>query len=780
RLGRSLSEAEGRALYERTGGNPLFCEEVLAGGVDRPGSAVTPAGSVLHERLDRLDPAGRELLEIASVAGPIFTAELVAHVAGADPADVASSVAALVAAGLVQHRSDGTLQFRHALVAEAAYDRLDPTRRAELHRAWADTLVEAWPPAADHPAAIAGHLLAARPRSEAAEARRWATRAAVAAADRLAPDDAALWYERALGAVDPRGDDDVERYDLLLALGRARLQGTGTVPAMQAFGEAAEAAGRAGDDVRRLEALVWLTEARYRAPGVQLNEAARLTLAAAIDATPGAPAGLAARAAEQLARVETFRGTSERAHAVAHQALAAARRSGDPEGEAAAARALRWALVGPFGMEEKRQASRRLADGLGPRSHPANWWNAHSWMLLDALEAGDRPLIDAELQSCRRLADRLREPFLSALTVAWQTAVALLEGGYDEAERMIARGLEAADGAGVNAGGLYAQLGYLAWDRGEHAALVELVRGVAEAVPDRSALYRALLAGIYAEQGRSDEANFELDRLAVDGFAHVPRDGDWLTALAWCATACARLDRAELAVSLRGLLAPFRDRGVVAGGRPFLFCGSVAYYTGMLAVTAGDPDAALHDLAMALAFHQRLRARPWVAYTLCEQGGAWLARGAAGDGRRAAAALATAGDEADALGMEALAARAADLARQRPEAHPTLAPQGSGWRVGFSGAPFHLHDCKGLRCLHHLLARPGVPVRATELVSGVLGDPAADPERARVNVTRQLRGAVDRIGEHDRDLHAHLRAAVVTGRECAYRPAGAPPAWRLG
>ena len=43
-------------------------------------------------------------------------------------------------------------------------------------------------------------------------------------------------------------------------------------------------------------------------------------------------------------------------------------------------------------------------------------------------------------------------------------------------------------------------------------------------------------------------------------------------------------------------------------------------------------------------------------------------------------------------------------------------------------------------------------------------------ERARVAVTRAIKYAIDRIGEHDPALAEHLRLAVRTGTFCAYVP----------
>ena len=56
----------------------------------------------------------------------------------------------------------------------------------------------------------------------------------------------------------------------------------------------------------------------------------------------------------------------------------------------------------------------------------------------------------------------------------------------------------------------------------------------------------------------------------------------------------------------------------------------------------------------------------------------------------------------------------------------------------------------------------------------------AESERARVNVTRTLRSALDRISAAAPRAGAHLQASIHTGLECRYDPVpGGPARWRM-
>ena len=144
-----LEERTRRAILRRGEGNPLHLEQLLAylaeEGDDVGIDAVPPSiEAVLASRLDLLEPATRETLQRAAVAGRHLTRNIV--VALSEPGDeVDAALLQLTRRGLLHPEPgdglDDAYRFHHALLSDVTYNSLPKTVRSTLHEraaAWLD------------------------------------------------------------------------------------------------------------------------------------------------------------------------------------------------------------------------------------------------------------------------------------------------------------------------------------------------------------------------------------------------------------------------------------------------------------------------------------------------------------------------------------------------------------------------------------------------------------------------------------------------------------------
>src|SRR6516225_1874182 len=134
-------------VTERTGGVPLFIEEVTRLLLDRgEQSSVQGIPPTLQQslmaRLDRLGSA-REVAQVGSVIGRGFSYKLLKAVAGLDDGALEAALEKLSEADIVLVEDvppESEYRFKHALIQDAAYENLLKTRRQVLHRRTAETL----------------------------------------------------------------------------------------------------------------------------------------------------------------------------------------------------------------------------------------------------------------------------------------------------------------------------------------------------------------------------------------------------------------------------------------------------------------------------------------------------------------------------------------------------------------------------------------------------------------------------------------------------------------
>ncbi|WP_103759590.1 BTAD domain-containing putative transcriptional regulator [Streptomyces sp. SM10] len=222
-------------VWELSLGNPLYAVELARGLGDGLPAAVASDGvrQLVGERLGRLDPDTRRVVEALSVAGGEAALSELLDVAanGLSPA-VSGPVAAdalerAEAAALIEERQvvvsgrpEAGVAFRHPLVRLTCYDRLSAIRRRQLHGAFAQAVLRRRPDAVD---ALASHFA----RADDSRAAEYLRRAAERAAALYANDSADRYYR-----------DLVDRLDVDAA--RARLAHSQVLRRMGHFAEAAE------------------------------------------------------------------------------------------------------------------------------------------------------------------------------------------------------------------------------------------------------------------------------------------------------------------------------------------------------------------------------------------------------------------------------------------------------------------------------------------------------------------------------------------------------------
>jgi predicted ATPase len=194
-------------VAERTGGVPLFVEEVTRLLLERGGEqggihAIPPTlQQSLTARLDRLGSA-REVAQVGAVIGRGFSYGLLRAVAGLEDAPLQAALERLAEADIVLVQGlppDSDYRFRHALIQDAAYENLLKSRRQVLHRRVAEALRDkVVAGAAPEPELLAHHFTQAGLTEPAIE---WWDRAGQRSLQRSALVEAIAQFIRALDQI---------------------------------------------------------------------------------------------------------------------------------------------------------------------------------------------------------------------------------------------------------------------------------------------------------------------------------------------------------------------------------------------------------------------------------------------------------------------------------------------------------------------------------------------------------------------------------------------------
>jgi DNA-binding SARP family transcriptional activator len=681
-LGRAPPTHFAHALHRETEGNPFFIEEVLRHLIEADAVDGTEWGRLasftelgipdgvreaIERRLATLSPATRRVVTMAAAIGRSFSIEVLDGLAELSGERLLEALEEAAERRIVEEEGGalGRYTFAHALIRETLYASLSGPRRVRLHRRIGAILErehagDTEPPLGE----LAYHFVAAAEPGAAAKAVDYSARAARRALASLAYEEAVAHFERALEALElSNSPDDATRCELLLGLGEARGKASEFVRSRAAFQAAAELARTAGlaDHLARAALGLgrgWIEQGTADAAIIRV-------LQEALAARPEPRTALRARLLGRLAMELHFANEPERCRAVAREAVALARGLGDPSTLAFALNAHHWAQRGQDEVGELLAIADEIIRHADASAELELALQGHSWRLVDLLELGQADEIDDEIAVCVQLADRLDQPFYRSWVAGLHPMRALMQGRFDDAERLAREALAAAESA-ANWNGITASRVQLAWcwkDMGrgaDRAAEVEsFVRDEVLTRPlsgGAAAVWNGNLALFMAEAGLHARARAYLDRVADCDDAELTQNVDGRSGAALAAEACALLADERLASRFYELLLP-RDGLCILGGRGVYFRGAVARYLGLLAATLGRAHDAVAHLEDALDTNTRAQAPPWIARCRFELGRALLARGLPGDELRAVDELQRAELLARNLGMRSLAAR---------------------------------------------------------------------------------------------------------------------------
>jgi DNA-binding SARP family transcriptional activator/tetratricopeptide (TPR) repeat protein len=674
-MGRTPPEPLTERVHGETGGNPLFAAEIgrllasegagaLGAGADERLPMPEGVQEAITRRLERQSEACREVLALASVVGREFGLEALERVSGLKQEQLFDALEEAAAARLVAEvpGAGGRLRFSHVLVRDALYDALPPTRRLRLHRELGEALEALYARNVEpHLAELAHHYREAGSLA-IDKAIRYAEGAGALSATQHAYEEAARQYATALRLLETSGAGDANRTcELLLALGEALSRAGETHAAKEALRRAAAIAAETGrsDQLARAASEYGGRFAWERAssdPGlVPLLERA---LAAVADKDDRARARLLAR----LCAARRDDAPREHRVALADEAIALARRSGDP---AAMLHALEGYWIGAEGPDltvpgdDVVERVISLAERIGDKER---LYAAHEHRFNRMWMLGDRAAVDVELATLERLADELRQPPQRWHLGSCRTMLALMEGRFDGADELMSETVSLGRRTQTWNAAVSHKLALFVLRR-QQGRLAEVEATMQRAVHEYPALMRfaCALGHLYAELGREREARAVLDELMARDLSREHVDAEWTFSMCLLAAPCALLEDRGAVATLYSLLEPYARQYAVAPVESTF--GSVAGWLGRLATSLSRFEDAEQHFEVAIETERRMGARPWLAQAQDDYARMLLARDGAGDRERALELIGEAVGTYRELGMESWAKGTSELKR---------------------------------------------------------------------------------------------------------------------
>jgi tetratricopeptide (TPR) repeat protein len=323
---------------------------------------------------------------------------------------------------------------------------------------------------------------------------------------------------------------------------------------------------------------------------------------------PGMTSALLARLAVEL----YYSPSRDRTDPLSAEAVTAARRTADPRAIAVALNARHVALWRPDRLAERGAAADEMIAAAQAASDPMLQLQARNWRAVDLFEAGDMDEWRAEVARHAALAGELRVPAYTWYSTLWAAVDALHAGRLDEAAELRERARSEGTGAGDRNAELFAEMlrfeELVIRDDFTDMDLTWLEHRIATSATGVS--YQPSYAWILATLGREDEARGHLRASSAGGFAVLPFDANWPSALAEAGEAALLLRDGATAGHVLTLLTPYAGRQTAAG-RAVVTHGCVDRQLGNAAAVLGRREEAIAHYETAIRIDGAAGFTPW-------------------------------------------------------------------------------------------------------------------------------------------------------------------------
>jgi eukaryotic-like serine/threonine-protein kinase len=658
------------ALHDRSGGNPFFLTQLvhLAASTEQsPGIAKAMPSNLpltrgvrqaIARQIEGLPESTRQVLGAASVIGREFnvnelTAALALPIETVLSAMAAARDSRVVTEVLGRPRH---LRFVHVLLRDALYEEIDSGKRSTLHLAIGEAIERLSGGDLDSRAAeLAHHFLKAVQTGGSEGAVRYSILAARRAAAQLAFEDASRHYQAAIALLEPNDPASLpKRCDLLLALGEAELRAGERDASRVTLARVAELA-------RSLSAADILARAALAlSPGLFAIEAGVIDpllislLEEALKRLGPTDSSLRASVLARLAIALVWSDAEERRDALSREALAIARRVGDPTTLGLALIARHGVLWAPERLHERVEVLAELAQ-TATKAADSGLDHLHRVLEISLqLELGEIERLDRSLEGFAQLAQLHRDPHALWYSELYRSVRASMRGQRREADEHAHASMQLGQRArDVNSTHAFtAHVVVKHWDDGQANSVLGAVAKISETFPTLYA-WRVALAVTYLESDRPADALREFESLAVRDFAPIPWNEVAAITLCLLAELCAYFEDRRRASILYEMLLPAASHFAIVGFAS-VFRGSIARPLGLLAGTVGRHDQAAAHFEFALQQDARVGAPPFVAQTQYDYARLLLRRGKAEDRQKAVSLVSEALDTATHLELPRL------------------------------------------------------------------------------------------------------------------------------